>query len=164
MVDHAMEQKKQQSKNNTITSNSYFKKNIYTNFLGFLTKDGKKKKAKLILDSAFLRVSKELKIPTYLILIKVFLKLNCFVETKKVRIKRSTYIVPFSITFKRKSYLVIKWIMESVHEDERKLSTSEKLYFELLSILKNKSCKTISKKDLNLSQALNNRSNIHYRW
>ena len=148
-----MEQKKQQSKNS-----------MYSNFLGFLTKDGKKKKAKAILDTAFLKTSKELKIPVHLILIKTFLKLNCFVETKKIRIKRSTHIVPFSITFKRKSYLVIKWIMESVSEDERKLSTSEKLHFELLNILKNKSCKTLIKKDLNVTQALSNRSNIHYRW
>jgi len=159
-----MEQKKPQNKNSLIAINKFSKKSIYTNFLGFLTKDGKKKKAKLILDTAFLKVSRELKIPTHLILIKIFVKLNCFVETKRIRIKRSTHIVPFSITFKRKAYLVIKWIMESVYEDERKLSTSEKLHFELLSILKNKSCKTISKKDLNLSQALNNRSNIHYRW
>jgi ribosomal protein S7 len=34
--------------------------NLKINFLGFLTKDGKKKKAKLILDSAFLKVSKVL--------------------------------------------------------------------------------------------------------
>ena len=54
--------------------------------------------------------------------------------------------------------------MESVFDDERKLSTSEKLSFELLNILKNKSCKTIIKKELNISQALSNRSNIHYRW
>lgn len=159
-----MEQKKQQSKNNFVIVNSVLKKSVYDNFLGFLTKDGKKKKAKGIVDTAFLKISKELKVPVHLILIRIFLKLNCFVETKKIRIKRSTHIVPFSITFKRKYYLVIKWIMESVIDDERKLSTSEKLYFELANILKNKSCKTILKKDLNISQALSNRSNIHYRW
>jgi len=164
MQDQDMEQKKQQSKNNFIKLNNFSKKSLYDNFIGFLTKDGKKKKAKEVIDTAFLKVSKDLKIPVDLILVKTFLKLNCFVETKKIRIKRSTHTVPFSISFKRKSYLVIKWIMESVHDDERKLSTSEKLSFELLNILRNKSCKTIIKKDLNINQALSNRSNIHYRW
>lgn len=164
MQGQDMEQKKQQSKSNLVTTSMILKKNVYDNFTGFLIKDGKRKKAKGIIDTAFLKVSKELKIPVHLILIRIFLKLNCFVETKKIRIKRSTHIVPFSITFKRKSYLVIKWIMESVFDDERKLSTAEKLSFELLNILKNKSCKTILKKELNISQALSNRSNIHYRW
>jgi ribosomal protein S7 len=164
MQDQDMEQKKQQNKNKSFVVNDSFKDSVYNNFLGFLIKDGKKKKAKSILDTAFLKSSKELKIPVHLILIKIFFKLNCFVETKKIRIRRSTHVVPFSITFKRKSYLIIKWIMESVSEDERKLSTSEKLHFELVNILKNKSCKTLAKKDLNLNQALSNRSNIHYRW
>ena len=154
-----MEQKKQQSRNSII-----LKKNIYSNFLGFLIKDGKIKKAKTILDTAFYKISKELKIPTYIVLIKIFVKINCFVEVKKIRVKRSTHFVPFGINFKRKSYLVIKWIMESVADDNRKLPLSEKLYVELLSILKNKTCKTITKKNLNLNQALANRSNIHYRW
>lgn len=159
-----MEQKEHQSKNSPRLNNLATKKSTYNNFLGLLIKSGNKNKAKSILDTAFLKLSKELEIPVHIVFLKVFSKLNCFVETKKVRVRRSTYIVPFGITFKRKSYLIIKWIMESVHEDKRKLSTSEKLYFELFSILKDKVSKTISKKNLNTNQALNNRSNIHYRW
>lgn len=159
-----MEQKERQNKSSPIVNNQSTQKSTYSNFLGLLIKSGNKSKAKSILDTAFLKLSKELGVPVHIVFSKVFSKLNCFVETKKVRVRRSTYIVPFGITFKRKSYLIIKWIMESVHEDKRKLPTSEKLYFELFSILNDKVSKTISKKNLNTNQALSNRSNIHYRW
>lgn len=137
---------------------------IYTNFLGFLTKNGNKIVAKKIIDSAFLATARQVSLPLHLLLIKIFFKLNSFVETKKIRIKRSTHTVPFGITFKRRTYLILKWLMEVVKEDKRKISTSEKLSIELLNILKDKSSKTIIKKNLNISQAISNRSNIHYRW
>jgi len=139
-------------------------KTIYINFLGFLTKNGNKLVAKKIIDNAFLTASQYLSIPLHLVLIKVFFKLNSFVETKKVRIKRTTHTVPFGITFKRRSYLILKWLMEVVKEDSRKISTSKKLSFELINILKDKSSKSVLKKNLNINQAIANRSNIHYRW
>lgn len=139
-------------------------KTIYENFLGSLTKKGNKTSAKRILDSAFLKVSRQLNIPSHIVLTKVFLLLNTFVEVKKIRIKRSTHIVPFPITFKRKSYLIIKWLMEATREDTRKVSTSEKLSTELINVLKKSSSKALLKKKLNTDQSLFNRSNIHFRW
>ena len=139
-------------------------KTIYINFLGFLTKNGNKLVAKKIIDSAFLFVAQSVSLPLHLVLIKIFFKLNSFVETKKIRFKRSSHIVPFGITLKRRSYLILKWLMEVVREDKRRISTSKKLSFELINILKDKSSKSIAKKNLNINQAISNRSNIHYRW
>jgi ribosomal protein S7 len=140
-------------------------KAIYINFLGFLTKKGNKVTAKKILDEAFLDVSLKTNQPVHILLIKVFLKLNSFVETKKIKFKRSTHIVPFVITsFKRKSYLIIKWLMEAVEQDKRKVPIAKKLSKEILNILKNKSSKALMKKKLNVKNALTNRSNIHFRW
>jgi ribosomal protein S7 len=140
-------------------------KAIYTNFLGFLTKKGNKVTAKKILDEAFLDVSLKTNQSGHILLIKVFLKLNSFVETKKIKFKRGTHIVPFVITsFKRKSYLIIKWLMEAVEQDNRKISIAKKLSKEILNILKNQSSKTLMKKKLNVKNALLNRSNIHFRW
>jgi len=65
------------------------KKNVYSNFLGYLTKKGKKVSAKKVIDCAFLKVSKKLNIPVYFVLIKIFIKLNTFVEIKKNKKKRS---------------------------------------------------------------------------
>jgi ribosomal protein S7 len=140
-------------------------KAIYTNFLGFLTKKGNKVTAKKILDEAFLDVSLKTKQPVHILLIKVFLKLNSFVETKKIKFKRSTHVVPFVITsFKRKSYLIIKWLMEAVEQDKRKIPVAQKLSKEILNILKNKSSKALIQKKMNTKNALTNRSNIHFRW
>jgi ribosomal protein S7 len=140
-------------------------KAIYINFLGFLTKKGNKVTAKKVLDEAFLDVSLKTNQPVHILLIKVFLKLNSFVETKKIKFKRSTHIVPFVITsFKRKSYLIIKWLMEAVEQDKRKVPIAKKLSKEILNILKSKSSKALMKKHLNVKNALSNRSNIHFRW
>lgn len=142
------------SKNNT----------IYTNFLGFLTKNGNKLAAKKIVDNAFFLAAQSMSLPLHLVLIRIFFKLNSFVETKKISFKRSSHTVPFGITLRRRSYLILKWLMEVVREDKRRISTSKKLFFELINILKDKSSKSITKKNLNISQAIANRSNIHYRW
>ena len=140
-------------------------KTIYINFLGILTKKGNKVAAKRILDAAFLDVSTKVNKPVHILLIKLFLKLNSFVETKKIRFKRSSHVVPFVITsFKRKSFLIIKWLMEVIEEDKRKVSLSSKLSKEILSVLKNNSSKALSKKKLNIKNAISNRSNIHFRW
>jgi ribosomal protein S7 len=140
-------------------------KTIYINFLGILTKKGNKVAAKKILDAAFLDVSTKVNKPVHILLIKLFLKLNSFVETKKIKFKRSSHVVPFVITsFKRKSFLIIKWLMEAVEEDKRKVSLSSKLSKEILSVLKNNSSKALSKKKLNIKNAISNRSNIHFRW
>jgi ribosomal protein S7 len=139
-------------------------KTIYSSFLGFLIKNGNKFSAKQILDKAFFNVSSQIKRPAHFILMKTFSNLNCFVEIKKVKIKRGTHIVPFSIGFKRQVYLVTKWLMESVFEDARKVPVADKLSFEILSILKTKSSKSLLKKNLNISGSIHNRSNIHFRW
>jgi len=122
-------------------------KTIYSNFLGILTKKGNKIAAKKIVDAAFLDASIKVKKPIHILLIKLFLKLNSFVETKKVRVKRSTYLVPFIVTsFKRKSYLIIKWLMEVVRADRRRVPLSIKLSKEIVNVLNNSSSKVLIKR------------------
>jgi len=142
----------------------YQNKNLYNKFLGFIIKKGNKIGAKSVLNNAFLAVSKKTGLPLHVILLKLFLKLNSFVEVKRVRVQRSSHLVPFSIRLKRRSYLIIKWLMQAVKEDTRKVSMAEKLFFEIFSTLKNSPSKSVKIRNLNISQALSNRSNIHYRW
>jgi ribosomal protein S7 len=140
------------------------KKNLYSKLLGFFVKKGKKVKSKKILDNAFFLVSKKTGFSFCYILYTLFLKLNIFVEAKKVRIKRRSVVVPFSISLKRRSYLVTKWLMQSVLQNEGRILTEIKLFEEILKVLTNSSSKSLKMKSLNNSQALANRSNIHYRW
>jgi len=142
----------------------YQNKNLYNKFLGFIIKKGNKIGAKSVLNNAFLAVSKKTGLPLHVILLKLFLKLNSFVEVRRVRVQRSSHLVPFSIRLKRRSYLIIKWLMQAVKEDTRKVSMAEKLFFEIFSTLKSSPSKSIKIRNLNISQALLNRSNIHYRW
>ena len=142
------------------------KKNLhlYNKFVGFITKNGKKPKAKVIFDSALFNVTQKLKIPLNKLLLKIFLKLNSYIEIKTIKIRKKIHFVPFPTTYKRRIYLVIKWIINATLEDKRKLKFSEKLSLEIFNLIKNKSSKSLKIKKNNFSKALINRSNLHFRW
>lgn len=137
---------------------------LYDKFMGFLIKKGKKTIAKKILEDAFSLLSKRLKTAKNIIFLRVFLKLNTFVEIKKVQIRKRSFFVPFSITLKRRSYLVIKWLLQSVKEKKDKVSISQKLAEEIFEVLTKTKSKTSTLKKLNNNQAFLNRSNSHFRW
>lgn len=139
-------------------------RNLYGKFLGFLIKKGNKISAKSILNQAFFRVSKKTGLSLSNILLRLFLKLNSFVEVKRVRVRRSSHLVPFSIRLKRRYYLTIKWLLQSIKDDTRKVSMSEKLFLEISNTIKKLPSRSVKLRNLNISQALANRSNIHYRW
>ena len=139
-------------------------KNLYNNFLGFLIKKGNKIGAKNILTTAFLMVSKKTGYSLQTLILKIFLKLNSFVEVKKVRVGRRSLLVPFSITLKRRSYLIVKWLMQAIKEDNKKIPLSVRLAGEITAVISGSVSKSRKLRDFNISQAMANRSNIHYRW
>lgn len=138
--------------------------NFYQIFLGLLIKNGQKVKAKKILDTAFFVVSKKTNLPTNSILLKIVLYLNSFVEIKKIKSKRSIHFVPFPINTKRKFYLIARWVINSINEDKRRVDFATKLAEEILTIVLKKQSKSLSKKNLNFKQSIQNKSNIHFRW
>jgi small subunit ribosomal protein S7 len=140
------------------------KLHLYNKFVGFITKNGKKPKAKVILDLALFNVIQKLKIPLNKLLLKIFLKLNSYIEIKTIRIRKKIHFVPFPTNYKRRLYLVIKWIISATFEDKRKLNFSKKLSSEIYNLIKNKSSKSLKFKQNNFSKALVNRSNLHFRW
>lgn len=139
-------------------------KNLYNKIVNFFIKDGNRVKANKIVSLAFSKVSKETGLSFNEILSKLFSKLNSFVEVKKVRVRRGFHMVPFPISHKRSTYLIIKWLVQAIKEDSRKLPTSEKLAAEINSTIVNQSSKSLDIKNLNISQVLANRANIHFRW
>lgn len=141
------------------------KKTLYTKLLGFLIKKGKKKKAKTILDRAFLTISSKTGLSIGYILLKVFLNLNTFVEARTIRVKRSSYIVPFSLSLKRRSYLIIKWLITASLLNKKRIPFVNKIQQEVLLILKKHlSSQALKLKKINNSKANSNRANIHFRW
>lgn len=140
------------------------KRNFYETFLGLIIKNGQKVQAKRILDTAFFIVSKQTNLSTNSIMLKIILYLNSFVEIKKIKSKRSTHFVPFPLSTKRKFYLISKWVIDSVGDDKRRLDFATKLADEILTIVLNKSSKSLLKKNLNFKQSIQNKSNIHFRW
>jgi ribosomal protein S7 len=137
---------------------------LYNKFVGFITKKGKKPKAKVIFDSALFNVTQKLKIPLNKLLLKIFLKLNSYIEIKTIKIRKKVHFVPVPTTYKRRIYLVIKWIINATSEDKRKLNFSKKLSLEILNLIKNKTSKALKIKKNNFAKALINRSNLHFRW
>ena len=140
------------------------KKTLYSILIGFLTKNGKKAVAVKILTSAFLQVSKKTNLSTRQILLKLFLKLNSFVEVRKIKIRKKNFFVPFPTALKRRLYLTMKWLMEATKKNTQKISLSEKLAFEIEQTLTTNDSNSIKIFKNNLELALKNRSNLHYRW
>lgn len=141
-------------------------KNFYNTFLGLLVKDGNRVSAKNLLDKTFVLILKAVKIPFNLIILKIIVLLNTFVEVKQLKkYKKFSYQVPFPISLKRKLYLSVKWIISSSLEDKRKVSFSEKISQEIFLLITNKSIsKSYKKKSKNLDLAMANKSNVHFRW
>lgn len=83
-------------------------KTIYKSFLGSLIKRGQKQKTKVILDNSLREASKLLNIPVDLVLVKLMLNLNCFVESKTIKVRKNSYIIPFPLRSKRQNFLKLK--------------------------------------------------------
>ena len=137
---------------------------FYKRFLNEFVKNGKLTSTKQIVDNTFISVSKKLNLPPHLVFVKFFLRLNCSVESRSIQLGRKIHHVPFSITSKRRLHLIARWVHEIIAKDFRKISLSEKLFFELLEILTLKHSKTRNKRKMNLDQASLNRANSHFRW
>ncbi len=141
-------------------------KSLYNTFLGLLIKNGDLVSAKTLLDNAFSIILTTTKIPFNIIILKIVLLLNTFVEVKQIKkYKKFNYSVPFPITLKRKFYLSVKWIINSALEDKRRLPFFEKLSHEIVLLITNKSVsKSYKKKQKNVELAMANKSNLHFRW
>jgi small subunit ribosomal protein S7 len=83
---------------------------------------------------------------------------------KDVSRRGKIFKIPFPITLQRQRYLSIKWFFKAVDEDTRSCSYSDKIFLELVNLVKTKKAKSISYKEQNIKLAIANRSNIHYRW
>ena len=141
-------------------------KGFYNTFLGLLIKKGNLVSAKTLLDNAFSTILTTTKIPFNIIILKIVLLLNTFVEVKQIKkYKKFNYCVPFPITLRRKLYLCVKWIVDSALEDRRRLPFFEKISHEIVLLVTNKSVsKSYKKKHKNIDLAMANKSNVHFRW
>lgn len=148
------------------TKSKFIVKSFYNTFLGLLIKNGNRVSAKRLLDKAFFLLLKTTKLPFNLVILKIFLLLNTFVEVKQLKkYKKFSYQVPFPITLKRKLYLSVKWILSSALEDKRRVPLFEKIAQEITLLVTNKSVsKSYKKKHKNLDLAMANKSNVHFRW
>jgi small subunit ribosomal protein S7 len=139
-------------------------KNLYNKVINFFTKKGNKVKATNLVNSAFDKVSKSTGLSFNAILTKLYLKLNSFVEIKKIKVRRGFHLVPFPISHKRSTYLMIKWLLQAIKDDKRKVPVSDKLFLEINQTISSSSSKSLDIKNSNITQVLANRSNIHFRW
>jgi small subunit ribosomal protein S7 len=139
-------------------------KNLYNKIINFFTKKGNKVKATNLVNSAFDKVSKSTGLSFNEILTKLYLKLNSFVEIKKIKVRRGFHLVPFPISHKRSTYLMIKWLLQAIKDDKRKVPVSDKLFLEINQTISSSSSKSLDIKNSNITQVLANRSNIHFRW
>lgn len=140
------------------------KKTFYNSILGFFVKDGKKGKAKSLLDETFAIVRKKTKRSLSVTMTLFFFRLKTLVEVKKLSTRKRSYSVPFIISSKRRVYLIFKWLKNAVVADKRKIALSKKLSEEILKVVENNPSIALDSKKENFTQASKNRSNLYYRW
>ena len=140
------------------------KQSLYSILVGFLIKNGNKSIAIKVINTAFSKVSKKIGLSRRQILLKLFLKLNSFVEVRKVKVRKRIFFVPFPTTIKRRLYLTIKWLVMASQKNKKKISLSEKLAYEIEQTLTTDTSFSLEFLKSNLDLALKNRSNLHYRW
>jgi len=150
-------------KNNLKINNLISSKTLFNLIVNYLTKKGNKDLAKKIIKNALLKASRKLKRGCQYILAIAFKRLSTFVEIKDVKRRRKYLKIPFFINPRRQRYLSVKWFFNAINQNKSSLSFSEKICFELVSILKSKRAKSILLKKQNIKLASLNRSNIHFR-
>jgi len=139
-------------------------KNLYIRFLGFLTKKGNKRLAKKILNKALIKTAIRLNVSVFYVLLKLFLKLNSFIEIKKLKFRKKIHYFPVPVPLQRRAYLVVKSILEVVKKNKQKISFDEKLSLEFINILMYDSSEVLRLKKENESNAVLYKSKTHYRW
>lgn len=140
------------------------KKSIYSCFIGGFIKNGKRTKAKRIVDTAFRSLALNLKCSMPILLRLVASKLTCSLEMKTAKIRRNELNIPSGIRQKRQDYLIVKKVLDALNEDTSKRSQTEKLFDEISGIVADRGSRSLTKQSRLLKEMAQNRSNIHFRW
>jgi pentatricopeptide repeat protein len=107
------------------------KKSLYSILINSLTKNGNKSKAIKIINSAFLKVSTNTGLSKRQVLLKLFLKLNSFVEVRQLKVRKRIFFVPFPTTLKSRLYLTVKWLIKAAKENKKKFPFLKNLQLRL---------------------------------
>lgn len=137
---------------------------ILSKFIGLFLKKGKKLKTQKLLNKVFTKVATSNNISKHVLLLKVFSRLNTFVEIREIGSYKGKNLVPFLQTENRRMYYMIKFLLSSINEDSRRISFVDKLSLELNGILNGLNTRSMQKRQKVLSDVSSNRSNAHYRW
>lgn len=140
---------------------NYF--NIYKKFICLVFRAGKKLFWENTFSSVFYTLSKKLNYSRNFILLKIFLRLHTRVEIRKVKARRRVYLIPLFIKVKRRFFLALKWLLLSLKK-KIQIPLKDKLFSEILILLKKKSCFALKQLEDNNLGVYANRANMHFRW
>lgn len=138
--------------------------NLYKNFINFIFREGKKYIWDKIIAHIFILLKKTLKFSQNIILVKIFLRLHSKVEVKKVKTRNKIIFVPVFISIRRRFFLALKWLLIAVKKNKLQIPLKDKLFFEILKLVTEKSCYSLKQLELNNKNVYLFRSNFHYRW
>ena len=146
------------------TQNTTYKcLNLYSTFLNFFIKMGKKANVEESVEGFLNLVSKNLAISKVKIILLFFLRLNTKVEIRLIKIRQRTNTIPFLISIKRQKFLALFWFYKTISANSEKLSLKKKIVSEIVNILQNKASSVLFL-EKNNQLAVKHRSNAHYRW
>jgi len=136
---------------------------LYKKLIGTILKNGKKIKAIKIVESALKLVQNKLKISKLQVLTKLIKKLKIFVIPRKIRVRRHFTTIPFPINKNQQIYFIAKWLTKGMKRYKKKTSIKQ-LFLEITRTLKGEHSFSKRFKKFSVHKAVENRSNMHYRW
>lgn len=139
-------------------------RSFYNAFLGVLIKEGKKTKAKTILDFSLKTASLKTGKKVSSILLKIIKNTGTLLEVRRRRVGRQIYTVPFPVNKWRRKFLAVKGLISVVSKDKTKITFEEKLTSEIINLVLDRETKTLTENRNKLKTLVSNRSNLHYRW
>lgn len=147
-----------------IKSDPKYNNKLVSNFIGCITRKGKKSIAESIVYNAIdiLNKGHSLGEDQLSLLKKAVDNVKPFLEVKSRRVGGATYQIPIEIKSDRRIFLAIRWIMNSAKARSGK-SFEEKLASELQDALNNTGG-AVKKREDTHRMAEANRAFAHYRW
>jgi len=138
--------------------------NLYTKFVGYSTKNGKKEKSKNIILNSLSSASRFLNLKAIQIFKKLARSLGTVIELKSVYLRRNIINIPIAVPSNRRNYLIVRKMSKGISGAKLHLSLEKKMTQELINISKNKASKAVLERDLAVKDATKHKANAHFRW
>lgn len=140
------------------------KNSLIRSFISLLTSRGKKSKATSISSNILDQIFFNKKISIKEVITHLKTKLYSLTTSKIIYFRQNTSIVPVPLDKRKRHTAIFARVFKSVNLDKKRDSACVKTFFEVKQLLLDKNPKSLYLKNLEIKEAIYNRSNNRFKW